>query len=757
MPENSVDDGPANVVVVLLDSLNRHMLGAYGGTEFETPNLDRFAARSTRFTSHVTGSLPCMPARHDILCGALDFLWKPWGSIELWEESITAALRRSGVTTMLASDHPHLFETGGENYHTDFAGWEYLRGHEGDAWRTFEDPTAIGAPTLPSAVDGGWFLRSRFNIDNDRFGRRHYDDARSWFRTEDDFPGPKTMKAASDWVRHASEAHDRWFLFIDEFDPHEPFDTPEPWASKYDEESWDGERLVWPPYAIGGVTTGALEAKQGRNIRNNYGAKMSMIDHHFGKLLDELDANDLWDTTAVIVCTDHGHYLGEERVVGAPGEEVNADIWGKPMIPQFEPLGHTPLMIHWPGRPGGGQIDALTTNVDLNATIADAFGVELEHRTHGESLVPLLTDQASSIRDWAIGGVFGNWVQVTDGRHKYARAPVGDNLPLSMWSNRWSTMPAQDDLASFMPWPKPDRRAGLDFMPGSDVPVIRQPFAEGDQLPYWAGGARAVGQHHLYDLGVDPDEGENRRGETTEAEMADLLRTALVEVEAPAEQLRAAGAGVTDAAKRIADQALEYVFNPPVASDRVIDYATPDELIVEFATTVGLGIDARSTTGVTRPAGRRGADDRRSVDAHDSPTFLQPELRWARTDRCGGRLVGRGAEYHERNVRGCPGLHHDGAFGHQQDGWLGGLPRRPCTWSAPARHSLSWRLIGHAACVATGTAPSLSRHSADRSDWRTTRRVRVPGRSLRHAQVSRTDGPWPAVRDRSRYRCRPAP
>ena len=64
---------PRNVVVVLLDSLNRHMLGAYGGREFDTPNLDRFAARAVRFTRHYTGSLPCMPARHDILCGALDF------------------------------------------------------------------------------------------------------------------------------------------------------------------------------------------------------------------------------------------------------------------------------------------------------------------------------------------------------------------------------------------------------------------------------------------------------------------------------------------------------------------------------------------------------------------------------------------------------------------------------------------------------------------------------------------------------------
>jgi arylsulfatase A-like enzyme len=89
---------PGNVVVVLLDSLNRHMLGAYGGREFATPNLDRFAERALRFQRHYTGSLPCMPARHDILTGALDFLWRPWGSVELWEDVITEHLREAGVT-----------------------------------------------------------------------------------------------------------------------------------------------------------------------------------------------------------------------------------------------------------------------------------------------------------------------------------------------------------------------------------------------------------------------------------------------------------------------------------------------------------------------------------------------------------------------------------------------------------------------------------------------------------------------------------
>ena len=165
---------PRDVVVVLLDSLNRHLIGAYGGTEFDTPNLDRLAARSVRFTNHHTGSLPCMPARHDILCGALDFLWRPWGSIELWERPITDHLRAAGVTTMLVSDHPHLFETGGENYHCDFTAWRYERGHESDPWRTRPDPSFAGAPTLAGPM------------------HHHYDDNRTWFRDETDFPGPRT-------------------------------------------------------------------------------------------------------------------------------------------------------------------------------------------------------------------------------------------------------------------------------------------------------------------------------------------------------------------------------------------------------------------------------------------------------------------------------------------------------------------------------------------------------------------------------------
>ena len=505
---------PKNAIVVLLDSLNRHMLGAYGGQEFDTPNLDRFAERSLRFDRHFVGSLPCMPARHDILCGALDFLWKPWGSVELWEEAITYHARIQGVTTMLVSDHPHLFEAGGENYHTDFDGWDYVRGHECDPWKTVSDPSAIGAPEIPEARPAPI--------------ERPYDVSRTWFREEADFPGPKTMTSACTWLRENAGRHERFLLFVDEFDPHEPFDTPEPYASRYD-DSWEGPKLIWPPYAVGAIADGRMTEREGHQVRACYGGGLTMIDAWLGKLLDTAFELGLGEDTMIIVCTDHGHFLGEKTV-------DDRDIWGKPGVPHYETIGHTPLLVYWPGKEAG-SVDALTTNVDLHATLADLFGVDVRHRTHGRSLIPLIEGTRDHIREWALAGVWGRQVHVIDGQRKYARAHVGDNTPLSMWSNRWSTMP----LYAYPRYriPKPDKRARLDFMPGSEVPVIRQPFEPGDRVPYWA--LDPPTGHYLFDLEQDPGERRNLSGTAGEKDAEDLLRAALEEVEAPADQFERLG------------------------------------------------------------------------------------------------------------------------------------------------------------------------------------------------------------------------
>jgi hypothetical protein len=282
--------------------------------------------------------------------------------------------------------------------------------------------------------------------------------------------------------------------------------------------------IIWPPYAVGAVERGVITAREARHVRANYGAKLSMIDHWFGRLLDVVDANNLWDDTAIIPCTDHGHYLGEK------------DIFGKPR-PHYEPLGHTPLMIAWPGI-AHRRTSALTTNVDIYATIADIFGVRSGHRTHGHSMTPLITGKSDHIRDWALAGVYGRWVHVNDGARKCARAPVHDtNMPLSMCSNRWSTMPigGMPDVKL----PRPSRSAYLDYMPGRDVPVIRQPFKPGDSLPFWSLGIRP--REHHYDLDNDPAEDNNRLGSNDETAMIEMLRVALKTVDAPLEQFEHLG------------------------------------------------------------------------------------------------------------------------------------------------------------------------------------------------------------------------
>jgi hypothetical protein len=348
-----------------------------------------------------------------------------------------------------------------------------------------------------------------------------YDESRTWFREEEDFPGPHTMATAAQWLRESAPYHERFFLFVDEFDPHEPFDTPERWATKYDDD-WEGERIIWPPYVVGAIEKGVLTEREARHIRANYGAKLSMIDHHLGKVMDAVEDLGLWDDTAVVLCTDHGHYLGER------------DAFGKPPMPIHREMGHIPLLVSWPGV-AAGECDALTTSVDIHATIADVFDVTPEHRTHGRSLVPLVTGERDSVRDHLLTGIWGQGVHVVDGDTKYGRAPVADNAPLVMWSNRWSTMPVH--AFPTLKLPRPDRRATLDFF--GDVPVIRQPFAPGDPVPFW--GARPPTDSVLFDLDGDPMETENLTGSTREKEAIDLLRAALEEADAPKEQYERLG------------------------------------------------------------------------------------------------------------------------------------------------------------------------------------------------------------------------
>ena len=352
----------------------------------------------------------------------------------------------------------------------------------------------------PAPRDGGWFLRASLGIADRSFGRRHYDDSRTWFRAEEDFPGPRTMPRLPSLVapRVSRPTIGGCCSSTSSIRTNRSTRPSRGRRCTTTSRATTTARLIWPPYIVGGSTTGAITEAQARQIRNNYGAKLSMIDHWFGTAPRRTRRSGP-------VGHDRRHRVHRPRPL--PRRRTSSRCAGRrhggrhlgqadgPAVRTPRPhAAHDPLArASRAGRPRSA-VDALTTNVDLNATIADVFGVE-RGASHARAIAACRcsTARPTSIRDWAIGGVYGNWVQVTDGRRKYARAPVDDNFPLSMWSNRWSTMPVHKGLADFMRFPNPDRRATLDFMPGSDVPVIRQPFEAGDLLPFWVGGASSVG------------------------------------------------------------------------------------------------------------------------------------------------------------------------------------------------------------------------------------------------------------------------
>jgi arylsulfatase A-like enzyme len=330
------------------------------------------------------------------------------------------------------------------------------------------------------------------------------------------------MRQASLWLEENARAHERFFLMVDEFDPHEPFDGPEALWRRYDPD-WKGPRdFYWPVYGRNDFT-----AAEVRHIRARYAAKVTLADRHLGRILDKMDDLRLWDDTALVVMTDHGHFLGEHGW------------WGKPGCPQYRAISHIPLFIHVPGVAGGGRCGSLASHVDIHATVLDLFGVQPPAQIDGQSLLPALRGAPAGAggRPDHIFGWWGRRVNWTDGRRLYMRAPARpDNQPLYLYTNRWSSAP-------WWRMPRPDDRAELGrFMPRVDMPVGRQRLTGEEmaaihniRLDDLAEGSL------LFDIEADPAEQRNLAGTPAEKDAAARLKARLEAQAAPQEQLERLG------------------------------------------------------------------------------------------------------------------------------------------------------------------------------------------------------------------------
>lgn len=489
-------------VIVLFDSLNRHMLGPYGGS-VPTPNFDRLAARSVTFDNHWVGSMPCMPARRDMLTGRLSFLHRSWGPLEPFDQAWPDLLHRDkGTYSHLITDHFHYWEDGGATYHNRYDSHEFFRGQEGDRWVPVVDPDWAEATAgyHPNQRGGDKRSYNRHNILN-----------RTRIGSEADFPSVRCFDAGLGFL-DANAGADNWVLQIETFSPHEPFAHPDRFRDTARPNTGIRD---WPPYD----RAGAADEQESAELRESYRALVRLCDEQLGRLLDRFDADDLWADTALIVTTDHGFLLGEH------------DFWAKNRMTMYAELAHIPLFFHDPRKPGGGsRTDALSQTPDLAATLYDLFSAAAPSTCEALSLAALRDGAAQ--REAVLFGYFGGAVNLTDGRHTYHRYPpdlMGPSLYqyTLMPTHIFSFFSAEELGAATLARP-------FSFTQG--MPVLKVPAIPASPMNrHYGPGVLLEDETRLFDLRDDPEQIHPLEDASLEAELAATMAALMRANDAPPE------------------------------------------------------------------------------------------------------------------------------------------------------------------------------------------------------------------------------
>jgi arylsulfatase A-like enzyme len=481
-------------IIVMFDSLNRHMLSPYAQDTFvDAPNFARLAEKAVTFENFYAGSMPCMPARREMHTGRYNFLHRSWGPLEPFDDSMPQMLRDAGIHAHLTSDHPHYWEDGGGTYHTRFSTWEFFRGQEGDPWK------GVVAPTPPKGLHQRMVRQDEVN--------------RTYMPTEAEHSQTLTVDAGLHFIDVNADA-DRWLLQIETFDPHEPFFTNNDDYKKKYPDAYDGPVFDWPPYA-----KAVEDQEKVDHARNEYAALVSMCDHSLGRVLDAMDKHNLWKDTLLIVNTDHGFLLGEHGW------------WGKSVMPWFNDLVHLPMFMWDPrSRAQDTRRGALAQTIDIAPTVLRFFGLQPTEDMQGSDLAVVLEDDRQ-IHEGALFGAHGGHVNLTDGRYVYMRASAEvSNGPLEEFTLMPTHMRSRFAVKELADW----------------QPAEPMSFTKGIRTMRMSGGGSRMSnpwQHGtlLFDLEKDPGQERPIVDDDVELRMLRLLKQLLHDSEAPQTQFQRLG------------------------------------------------------------------------------------------------------------------------------------------------------------------------------------------------------------------------
>lgn len=301
-----------NVVLITIDTLRADHLHCYGYSQVQTPSIDALARQSVRFTRAYTPVPLTLPAHTALMTGSYPLA--------------------TGVHDFVRAKVPESAPT--------LAGILHEHGY-----RTAAFVSAI-------VLDSRFGLNAGFDTYFDRFQAANPDGSDLEAVKH---RGDETMGLALGWLReHAGSTRGSsrrpFFLWVHLFDPHRPYDAPEPYATRYRTHPYDGE--------------------------------IAFDDAQVGRLEAALRGLGLWSGTVVVLAADHGEGLGEHGEEGHGFFIYNSTL-------------HVPLILHLPGVPPR-VVSAGVSLVDVMPTLLQALQISLPDAVQGHSLMALALGQTST-------------------------------------------------------------------------------------------------------------------------------------------------------------------------------------------------------------------------------------------------------------------------------------------------------------------------------------------------------------------------
>jgi len=412
-----------NVVAIVLDTFRNDIVGPGKKlSHCRTPNLDDFYDRAVAFEGAYGEGQPTLQMRRAFFTGRRTFPWvhnfdrrghwhhQPgWHEIPPHQDTLAEILTRRGYYTGLVADVYHMFKPT-MNYSRGFATLDFIRGQESDNWK----------PCRPELIEEQM--------------RRHVREPIGWKRhatlvqylsnmvgreSEDDYLCARVATSACEWL-DAAHRNDPFLLWVEMFDPHEPWDPPTKYADEYC-PGYEGIDAIMPGAIHEGGEPTEEEIERTRAL---YLGEVTFVDKQVGRIFEKLDGLGLWDDTIVLVLSDHGTAIMDHGSFGKGGGNMRT-----------YNTGFLWYMRH-PDGPEGAVVDAYVQSHDVMPTLLTALDVP--HRCEGIDIWPLATGEAEVLRPFIVNGWAGaatgnaaGWASVMDEAWLYS-CPVGRDDPEPM-------------------------------------------------------------------------------------------------------------------------------------------------------------------------------------------------------------------------------------------------------------------------------------------------------------------------------------